>query len=268
MRIAFRVVLPLPLLCLLATPGHAQPTPAAAPREPVHKAAPVVSPPTTVHAQKPAEKGGGHRPAEAKGAAKTGEHKAADARKQEHKAADGKPVQKGAPKAAAAPVPAAEPPAPAGKTAEKLPEPEKPENGSAKLPRFASLRADEVNMRAGPGARYRIEWVYKRRDLPVEIEREFDVWRYVRDPDGIQGWMQHATLMGRRTFIVQHNDATLRAEPKDAAAAVAVLKPGVIGRIRSCDGASDWCNVSTGSYRGWLRREQFWGTLPNEAVAP
>jgi SH3-like domain-containing protein len=151
---------------------------------------------------------------------------------------------------------------------EKLPDPERPEGAPAKLPRFASLRSDDVNMRAGPGTRYRIDWVYRRRELPVEIEREFDVWRWVRDADGIQGWVHQATLMGRRSFVVQKADATLRADPSDSAAAVAVLKPGVIGRIRSCEAASDWCNVQTGSYRGFLRRQQFWGLLPGEAIAP
>ncbi|HVY18130.1 MAG TPA: SH3 domain-containing protein, partial [Rhodopila sp.] len=147
-------------------------------------------------------------------------------------------------------------------------EAEKPDTEAPKLPRFASLRADDVNMRVGPGTRYRIEWVYKRRDLPVEIIREYDVWRYVRDADGIQGWMQQATLMGRRTFIVTNADATLRGDAKDAAKAVAVLKVGVIGRIRFCEASSDWCQVQAGSYRGYLRREQFWGTLPHEAINP
>jgi len=168
------------------------------------------------------------------------------------------------------PTKSAEKPASAEKSAdnEKLPEPEKPEGGGSKLPRFASLRSDDVNMRAGPGTRYRIEWVYKRRELPVEIEREYDVWRYVRDADGIQGWMQQATLMGRRTFIVQNADATMRASPKDNAAPVALLKAGVIGRIRSCEATSDWCEVQAGGYRGYLRRDQFWGTLPHEAINP
>jgi SH3-like domain-containing protein len=151
---------------------------------------------------------------------------------------------------------------------ENLPDPEKPEGGAAKLPRFVSLRSDDVNMRVGPGTRYRIEWVYKRRDLPVEIEREFDVWRWVRDADGIQGWVHEATLMGRRGFIVQQADATLRSEASDTAPAVAILKPGVIGRIRSCAAASAWCEVQTGSYRGFLRRTQFWGVFPDEAINP
>lgn len=187
----------------------------------------------------------------------------------------GKAAPQSSPSASAEPLPipprppAVPPPASPeaqGTAAEKLPEPEKPEGVPSKLPRFASLRSDDVNMRVGPGQRYRIVWVYKRRELPVEITREFDVWRYVRDADGIQGWMQQATLMGRRTFIIHGGDATLREEAKDASPAVAVLKVGVIGRIRTCEASSDWCQVQAGSYRGFLRREQFWGTLPHEAI--
>jgi SH3-like domain-containing protein len=171
----------------------------------------------------------------------------------------------------AQPVPPTEAPNPPPAQAtqpEKPADAEKSDTAAAKLPRFAALRSDEVNMRAGPGTRYRIDWVYKRRDLPVEIERQFDVWRWVRDADGIQGWVHQATLMGRRSFIVQKADATLRSESSDSAQAVAILKAGVIGRIRSCEAASDWCNVQAGSYRGYLRREQFWGVLPGEAITP
>ena len=123
-------------------------------------------------------------------------------------------------------------------------------------------------MRAGPGTRYRIDWVYKRRDLPVEIEREFDVWRWVRDADGIQGWVHQATLMGRRDFIVQKADATLRSEASDTASAVAILKPGVIGRIRSCEAASDWCEVQTGSYRGYPAADAVLGRASGRGDQP
>ncbi len=155
------------------------------------------------------------------------------------------------------------PPAPA-----KPAEEEKPVGTGLPLPRCAALRSDDVNLRAGPGTRYPIEWVYKRRDLPVEIEREFEVWRLVKDPDGIRGWVHQATLTGRRSFMVQGADATLRAEPKDDAAPVALLKVGVIGRIRSCEAGSAWCRLQVGDYRGYLKRSQFWGALPGEVIAP
>jgi SH3-like domain-containing protein len=134
------------------------------------------------------------------------------------------------------------------------------------LPRFAALRSDEVNLRAGPGTRYPIEWVYRRRELPVQIQREFEVWRLVQDPDGIKGWVHSATLAGRRSFVVAGGDATLRRDPQDSAASVAILKPGVVGHIRACPANTDWCQVQITDYRGFLKRSQFWGTLPGEAV--
>jgi SH3-like domain-containing protein len=138
----------------------------------------------------------------------------------------------------------------------------------APLPRWASLRSDQVNLRRGPGTRYPIDWEYHRRDLPVQIEREFEVWRLVQDQDGIKGWVHEATLSGRRGFIVTGAERVLRDNAADNAAPVARLKPGVVGRIRHCDVASAWCEVQVADYRGWLKRDEFWGTSPGEAVPP
>jgi SH3-like domain-containing protein len=135
------------------------------------------------------------------------------------------------------------------------------------LPRFASLRTDDVNFRAGPGTRYPVQWIYRRRDLPVEIEREFDVWRLVRDPQDNRGWVHTATLAGRRSILVTGTAVRpLRSAARDDAPAVAKLEPGVVGRLRGCAAASDWCQVQVKDYKGWMRREAFWGTMPGEAV--
>lgn len=137
------------------------------------------------------------------------------------------------------------------------------------LPRFASLKTDDVNMRHGPGARYPVMWTYKRRDLPVKIEGEFDVWRLVEDMDGVKGWVHQATLSGRRSFVITGTESrTMRDSADPNAAPVAVLKPGVVGRLHSCDAASAWCQVQVDGYRGWLERDAFWGTDPGEAVQP
>ncbi len=174
--------------------------------------------------------------------------------------AHGKP---GAPSAAA--------PNPAPALEAKPAEPAEPLKGSATglaLPRFAALRSDDVNMRGGPGTRYPIQWVYKRRDLPVRIEREFEVWRLVEDPEGVKGWVHQATLTGRRSFVVTGAARTVRREPDESSAAVAILKPGVIGRLRACGAGAAWCEVQVGEFRGWLERGQFWGSFPGEAVNP
>lgn len=108
-----------------------------------------------------------------------------------------------------------------------------PDKGSVTglpLPRFAAFRADEVNLRAGPGQRYPIEWVYHRRGLPVKIEREFDVWRLVEDADGQKGWVHQATLVGTRTFVIPgqpvQGDARQAGQPSEK-------ETDVIGRADS-----------------------------------
>ncbi|WP_195804967.1 SH3 domain-containing protein [Oecophyllibacter saccharovorans] len=84
------------------------------------------------------------------------------------------------------------------------------------LPRYASLRADRVYMRRGPGERYPIDWVYHRRALPMKIEREFGVWRLVEDPDGQKGWVHQVTLRGTRTFVIA-GAPTMTGEEKEVA---------------------------------------------------
>jgi SH3-like domain-containing protein len=76
------------------------------------------------------------------------------------------------------------------------------------LPRFVSLRSDEVNLRTGPGTNYPVEWVYVRRGLPVEIIAEFDNWRKVRDIEGTVGWIHKSLLSGKRMAVILGEEET------------------------------------------------------------
>ncbi|MCC7429190.1 MAG: hypothetical protein IT557_20050 [Alphaproteobacteria bacterium] len=162
-------------------------------------------------------------------------------------------------------------PAQAAPVAGALRPPERPEGRRGDttglpLPRFASLRAERVNLRAGPGSRFRVEWTYVRRDLPVEIVREHDVWRRVRDPEGVEGWVHQQMLSGRRTFIVRGAERALRRAPSENAVEVARLAPGVVGQFRRCAEPSDWCEVQAAGHRGYLRRGEVWGIYAGETV--
>jgi SH3-like domain-containing protein len=135
------------------------------------------------------------------------------------------------------------------------------------VPRFVSLRADAVNLRVGPGDQYPIEWVYHRVGLPVEVLREFDVWRLVVDADGTEGWMHEATLIDTRHFIIRgQSPVTVFRSPSDQSNPAAQLMPGVIGLIQRCDPGADWCRVRIGHVGGWLERAAFWGAFPGEAI--
>ena len=75
-----------------------------------------------------------------------------------------------------------------------------------------------------------------------------------------------STVSGTRSFIVTGGERILRRQPDDKASALAVLRMGVIGTIRRCKAGDPWCEVSVDGRTGFLRRADFWGTFPDEAV--
>jgi SH3-like domain-containing protein len=132
------------------------------------------------------------------------------------------------------------------------------------VPRFVSLRADEVNLRTGPGERYPIDWVLTRKGLPVEIVEEFEAWRKIRDPQGTEGWVHQRMVTGTRNVMVTGDVRTLRADPDATAPAVARAEPGVIAHLLDC--RDTWCRVELQGMKGWLKRNEVWGVYPSEAV--
>jgi len=132
------------------------------------------------------------------------------------------------------------------------------------IPRFVTLRSDKINVRAGPGAQYPVEWVFERKGMPVEVIAEHDNYRKVRDIEGTVGWVHQNLLSSRRGIIVSGAIRALRREPSDGSPALARLEPDVIGLLLECHAA--WCRVEVNGYRGWLKRTEFWGVYPDEKV--
>ncbi len=132
-----------------------------------------------------------------------------------------------------------------------------------KVPRFVSLRSDTVYVRAGPGMRYPVKWVYQRRFYPLQVVQEFDTWRKVKDADGEEGWVHQSLLSGARHVIIQ-GDAplTLYKKADSSARAVAQIEPGVVAKLDEC--ADTWCQVSASGYDGWLLKSSLWGVYEHE----
>ena len=131
-----------------------------------------------------------------------------------------------------------------------------------RVPRFVSMNSSKVNVRAGPGTRYPIKWVFQRKTLPVQIIAESDTWRKIRDFEGIEGWVHQRMLSGRRRAVVTGAIQQLKRAPQETAKTVALLEPGVILRLEKCSGA--WCLVEGGSYEGWIGRQSIWGVDAND----
>ena len=131
------------------------------------------------------------------------------------------------------------------------------------LPRFVSLRSNQVNLRTGPGLRYPVEWVYLKSDLPVEITSEFDTWRRIRDYNGREGWIHQPMLSGRRTVRITADSLLLRAA-STGALPLAKVEKGAIGRLMTCPKNIPLCKVEFGRFQGWIARNVLWGVYPDE----
>ncbi len=138
------------------------------------------------------------------------------------------------------------------------------------IPRYVSLKTDQVNLREGPSKEHRTAWVFRRAGLPVEITAEFETWRRIRDAEGTEGWVLHSLLSGRRTALVvpwskNRDEQIMLLERADERAQVlARLNPNVLASVKGCAGS--WCRVTVGEIEGFMRQDRLWGVYPNERV--
>jgi SH3-like domain-containing protein len=130
------------------------------------------------------------------------------------------------------------------------------------IPRYVSLKASEGNVRRGPSLSHRIDWVFKRRDMPLEVTDEYGNWRRVRDRDGQGGWIHFSLLSGVRTVIVEEDMAALHMKPDATAPVAARAEAGVIAELDEC--AADWCRIDADGYRGWVQRSALWGVTAQD----
>ncbi|MEJ0058598.1 MAG: SH3 domain-containing protein [Terricaulis sp.] len=126
------------------------------------------------------------------------------------------------------------------------------------VPRFVSLRTESANGRHGPGVEHRIDWIYERAGLPMQVTAESGPWRRVRDPDGGEVWMHAQNLDSKRTAYVRGDeDIALRDGPRTGSHVEAYLAPGVVGSLTACEG--DWRRISVRGRVGWAPKDALWG---------
>jgi SH3-like domain-containing protein len=167
--------------------------------------------------------------------------------------------------------------------AQETPGPGPAEAGGSglQIPRYVSLKSDRVNLRQGPGTEYPIAWVFRRAGLPVEVIKEFDGWRQVRDAEGTTGWVLSTMLSGRRTAVILpwelpaqakgdgksdaiKASATLHYDDSERSRPIADVEAGVLASIISCDGR--WCRVSIDGVRGYIEQAKLWGAYQGEVI--
>jgi len=133
------------------------------------------------------------------------------------------------------------------------------------IPRFVSVKSDKVFVRSGPGVRYPIKWVFKKKGYPIEVIQEFDTWRKIRDHEGEEGWIHQTLLSGkRRALVIADKGVTMSKKPLLDAKPIAFLEENVVTAVNQC--VAEFCQVEISGFKGWIERKSLWGVYEAEQI--
>jgi SH3-like domain-containing protein len=126
------------------------------------------------------------------------------------------------------------------------------------VPRWLSLKSDEVRARAGPGLDYRILWEYRATGLPVQVVAETSDWRKICDPEGAVAWVHRSVVSSRRNVFNPSEEAlAIRARRSERSPVLAHLSPHALVSVETCE--AGWCEVRARRLSGWVREESVFG---------
>ena len=124
------------------------------------------------------------------------------------------------------------------------------------IPRFVSLKSNDVNLRVGPSTNYPIQLKYISQNLPVEIIDEFDVWRKARDHNGMIGWLHKSLIKGERFILTGYkNEKEINLYNRPNGKIIGIIKKNNILDLEIC--LINWCKVSQNKIKGWLLKKMF-----------
>ena len=126
------------------------------------------------------------------------------------------------------------------------------------VPRYVSLKFDEVNARGGPGDDYHLLWVYRARGLPVQVVAEVDDWRRVCDPSGQLAWVKSTGIDGHRTAVrLLGTPLPLLVGPTASAKVEAILAGRALAQVDRSRGG--WVRLKAPGGAGWAPASAVWG---------
>ena len=131
------------------------------------------------------------------------------------------------------------------------------------IPRFVSLKSNDVNLRVGPSTNYPIQLKYISQNLPVEIIDEFDVWRKARDHNGMIGWLHKSLIKGERFILTGYkNEKEINLYNRPNGKIIGIIKKNNILDLEIC--LINWCKVRQNKIKGWLLKKNVWGVYDFE----
>ncbi len=122
--------------------------------------------------------------------------------------------------------------------------------------RFLMLKNDKVNVRYGPGFKYPIKFIYKKRFLPVKVIDNKENFRRIIDHKNNSGWI-HVSQLKKVNSLIVSEDTILFSKASKFSKPLAKLEKGKLLIVKKCQ--ENWCKVSDENYLGWINTNNAWG---------
>ncbi|MBM5782914.1 MAG: hypothetical protein FJ368_05800 [Pelagibacterales bacterium] len=129
---------------------------------------------------------------------------------------------------------------------------------------FASFRANETNVRSGPGPNYPIKFTFKIKAIPVRVINEYDNWSEIEDYEGQTGWVSQSLITKKRTLMVRTSKSFVNMHSKnnEKSRILYRLENNVIGDYIKC--LEEWCAIKVNNKKGWVQKSDLHGVNDEE----
>ncbi len=124
--------------------------------------------------------------------------------------------------------------------------------------KMVSVDADMINLRSGPGSKYKVLWELGR-GYPLKVIGSKGSWYRVVDFENDKGWV-YKKLVGRKPHLVVKKRAiNLRSGPSTNYKIVRQAKRGVV--FLTLESKRGWVKVrhEEENVEGWVKRDLLWG---------
>ena len=124
---------------------------------------------------------------------------------------------------------------------------------------YLTLRNDKVNLRQGPSLNYPIKLIYEKKFLPILIQDKSGNFRKVLDHENNSGWIHISQLSKKKAALTILDELIVFQKPSIYSKPLVKLEIGRLCLVKKCK--NNWCKIKTGSYSGWVEKQNLRGRL-------
>ena len=129
----------------------------------------------------------------------------------------------------------------------------------AKTEYYLTLRNEKVNLRQGPSLDHPVKLTYKKKFLPVLILDKSYNFRKIIDHENNSGWIHISQLSKKKAALNNKEGSIIFKRPSKYSKPIASAAKGRLFLVKKCK--DNWCKVETGTYKGWIEKQNLKGRL-------